>query len=150
MSNSTNVVGSGKAWANEILEWYGTGDFDVEVAAKLEVPLKEFYKQMQDNAAFGRLVEYGRTLCEAYWVSQAKRNLNNKTFNSSAWAFVMKNKFNWADKTEQSTAEINPNMNADELRQKLLKDATDFVRQHMPELENSREFLRLVTDNGKV
>ena len=146
MSAPTNALpGSGKAWAGQILEWYGSGDFDVEVAAKLEVPLKEFYKQMQDSAAFGRLVEYGRTLCESYWVGQAKKNMNNKTFNSATWAFVMKNKFNWADKTEQSTAELNPNMSADEMRQKLLKEAGEFIKQHIPELQNSREFLRVVS-----
>lgn len=150
MSQSNEVASSGKAWAKDILDWYAAGDFDVEVAAKLEVPLREFYKQMSDNAAFGRLVDYGRTLCEAFWVGQAKRNMNNKTFNSTSWAFVMKNKFNWADKTEQSSAEINTNVSADELRQKLLKEAGEFIRQHIPELQNSKEFLRVVSNEGQV
>ena len=56
----------------------------------------------------------------------------------------MKNKFNWADKTEQANADVNPNMTADELRQKILKETHDFIRTNMPELANSKEILQLV------
>lgn len=124
-------------WSQEILDLYSTGQFDVEVASHLKVPLREFHKQAQDNAAFGRLVEYGRTLCEAYWVSQAKRNLNNKTFNGTTWMFVMKNQFNWADKSESLQAGESNNVNLDELRQRLTKEMARFAKQNQPELEKS-------------
>lgn len=135
-------------WAEEILSWYGEGDFDVEVAAKLKVPMKEFYKQMNENAAFGRLVDYGRTLCEAYWVHQARKNLNNKTFNGSTWNFVMKNKFGWAERTEQApSSDLNPNMSADELKQKVLTEAMELLQKYTPEIEDAKKILKLVQNN---
>lgn len=141
MSDSRN-------WADQILDWYREGDFDVEVASKLEIPVKEFYQQMQDNASFARLVEYGRTLCQAYWVGQAKKNLNNKSFNSMPWAFVMKNQFNWADKTEQVGTSDMPQGNLDELKARLAKEVKDFVKLHSPELANARDALKVV-DSGR-
>lgn len=136
-------------WTKEILDWYSAGDFDVEVAAKLKVPVREFHKQMQENAAFGRLIEYGRTLCEAYWVNQAKKNMNNKTFNATSWAFVMKNQFNWADKSEQVQAGEAGNINLDELRQRLRKEVGAYLKQHAPEIEEAQRSLNLVVDNGR-
>lgn len=135
-------------WTKEILDWYSAGDFDVEVAAKLKVPVREFHKQMQENAAFGRLVEYGRTLCEAYWVNQAKKNMNNKTFNATSWAFVMKNQFNWADKSEQVQSGEAGNINLDELRQRLRKEVGEYLKHHSPEIESAHKKLSLAIDNG--
>lgn len=141
MSDSRN-------WADQILDWYRGGDFDVEVAAKLEIPVKEFYQQMTDNATFGRLVDYGRTLCQAYWVGQAKKNLNNKSFNSMPWAFVMKNQFNWADKTEQVGNTDMPQGSLDELRSKLEKEVRAFQKLHAPELREAANGFKVV-DGGK-
>ncbi len=129
-------------WTTNIIEWYSEGAFDVEVAAKLDVPLHEFYRQMNDNAAFGRLVQFGRTLSEAFWVSQAQRNLNNKTFNGTTWMFVMKNKFNWAEKTEQTATDINPNMNADELRERSLIEAKKILATYEPESAKVESWLK--------
>lgn len=135
---------SPRNWADEILDWYRGGDFDVEVAAKLEIPLKEFHQKMQDNATFARLIDYGRTLCQAYWVGQAKKNLNNKSFNSMPWAFVMKNQFNWADKTEQVGTSDMPSRTLDELRQEVEKEVRKFKKLHAPELSGTITDLKAV------
>lgn len=127
-----------KDWSKEILDLYAEGLFDIEVAAKMEIPIKEFHEQAQANPRFGRLVEYGRTLCEAFWVGQARKNLNNKTFVAAIWALVMKNQFNWAEKNEQASTDINPNMNADELRAKINKEWGALVKNHSPELTDAR------------
>ena len=139
---------SNRNWADLILDWYRAGDFDVEVAAKLEIPIKEFYQQMESNATFGRLVDYGRTLCQAYWVGQAKRNLNNKSFNSMPWAFVMKNQFNWADKTEQVGSVESTQGSLDELKAKLEREVKGFLKDHSPEMSEVRDALKLV-DGGR-
>ena len=137
-------------WAEEILNWYAEGDFDVEVAARLKVPLREFHKQMNENAAFGRLVDYGRTLCEAFWVGQAKSNLKNKSFNGGTWNFVMKNKFGWAERSEQTSLnEVNPNLNADELRQKITTEALEFLSKYNPEMEEAKKLLKLVSSKDE-
>jgi hypothetical protein len=145
MSLSTNPVEQPN-WTRDILDWYSAGDFDVEVAAKLKVPLKEFYRQMQENAAFGRLVDYGRTLCQAFWVHQAKRNLNNKTFNATSWAFVMKNQFNWADKSEQIQGSESGNINLDELRMRINREVESYRAANMPEMKAAEAQLRLISD----
>lgn len=137
-------VQESRNWAERILNWYREGDFDVEVSAKLEIPLKEFYQQMETNATFARLVDYGRTLAQAYWVGQAKKNLNNKTFNAMPWAFVMKNQFNWADKTEQVGGDISKNGNLDELKANLERELKSFLKDHSPEMTEVREALKLV------
>lgn len=143
----TEAVSTGRQWAKDILSWYQEGMFDVEVAAKLEIPIKEFYRQMQESAAFGRLVEYGRTLCEAYWVSKARTNLNNKSFNTTPWMFVMKNQFNWADKTEQVSEGSASTMNLDELRQRINKDVARFIKQHSPELTDVKKAMEIAASN---
>jgi hypothetical protein len=135
-------------WTQDILDWYSVGDFDVEVAAKLKVPLKEFHRQMQENAAFGRLVEYGRTLCQAFWINLAKKNINNKTFNATSWAFVMKNQFNWADKSEQIQGSESGNVNLDELRQRLNKEVGSYLKLHQPEIAQAATSLGLVNSGG--
>lgn len=137
MSAPTDI----RDWSKEILDYYREGYFDIEVAAKMEVPIKEFHEQTRANPAFGRLVEYGRTLCEAYWVSQAKKNLNNKTFVAPIWALVMKNQFNWAEKNEQANTDINPNMNADELKAKIAKEWNALMKHNAPELAETRALL---------
>lgn len=138
---------SPKNWTQEILDWYSAGDFDVEVAAKLKVPVREFHRQMEENAAFGRLVDYGRTLCEAYWVNQAKKNMNNKTFNVTSWMFVMKNQFNWADKSEQLKADESGNINMDALRQKINRELASYMKQYQPEMESARAAISLAVNN---
>lgn len=135
-----------KSWSDEIIHLYSEGNFDVEVASELKVSIREFYRQMEANESFKRLVEYGRTLCEAYWVHQAKKNLNNKTFNSSTWMFVMKNKFNWADKSEQVQSGDNSGANLDELRQQLQSEVKRYLKQYEPELQSTYKELKLVNE----
>ena len=77
----------------------------------MKITIKAFYKQIGENAAFAQLVEYGRTLSQAFWESQYRKNLNNKNFNTALLNFYMKNKFGWADKTE--TTNSNENVNTD-------------------------------------
>lgn len=137
-------------WTSNILEWYAGGDFDVEVAAKLDVSIAEYYRQMNENPAFGRLVQFGRTLSEAFWVNKAKTNMNNKTFNATTWMFVMKNKFNWAEKTEQANVDINPSMNADELRERVMTEAKKLLGRYEPELEKSLQAMAVNKLNEEV
>ena len=56
---------SSKTWAHDVIELYTQGCSDAEVAAALRVPLRKYYKHIQDNSAFAQLVEYGRTLSQS-------------------------------------------------------------------------------------
>lgn len=140
MSQST------KTWANEVIDLYTQGCSDAEVAASLRVPMKEFYSNIKDNPAFAQLVDYGRTLSLAYWEKQARLNITNKQFNSSLFAFYMKNKFGWADKTETITTGDSPEMNLDELRSKVFNDVAQFIERYTPELTDAQRVLKIPKD----
>lgn len=134
----TNTIDSGKDWAKQLIALYADGCSDVEVAAELKITIKEYYKTVQDNPTFGKLVEYGRTLSQAFWEGQARKNLNNKTFNTSLWSFFMKNKFGWAEKSESVAQNENLNTNLDSLRQQVENEVNRFIKKNKPELTDAK------------
>ena len=129
------------SWSQSVIDLYTNGGSDAEVAAFLRVTIKAFYKQMEDNAAFRELVEFGRTLSQAWWESQFRKNVTNKNFNSTLLTFYMKNKHGWADKVESSSTSDNINVNLDELRTRALAEVTSFIKKHQPELTDAQMVL---------
>lgn len=147
------TTNSSPSWAKKVIDLYKDGCSDAEVAATLEVTLKEYYRQITDNPAFAQLVEYGRTLSQAFWERQARQNIGNKGFNTPLWAFYMKNKYQWADKTESITSELGGNVDLDALRVQVTKDVARFMKENTPELTDAQRVLsgimkeqRLLTD----
>ena len=136
------VVGGTRSWAKEIKELYREGASDAEVAAHLDVTIKAYYKQMEDNIAFRQLVQMGRTLAQAFWEGLARKHIRDKTFNSSLYSFYMKNKFQWADKTEITSQNENLNTNLDELRQQVNKEVERHIKLHTPELTDAQRLLQ--------
>lgn len=136
-----------KTWAKDVVDWYEQGYSDAEVAAALRITLKDYYKQINDNAAFSQLVEFGRTLSQSFWESQVRKNLTNKQFNGPAYAFYMKNKYGWADKTETVNANENINTDLDSMRTQVNKQVMDFIKRNTPELTDAQ---RMLTEIGKV
>ena len=134
-----------KSWSQNVVDLYTQGGSDAEVAASLRVTIKAFYKQMEDNAAFKELVEFGRTLSQAWWESQFRKNVANKNFNATLLTFYMKNKHGWADKVD-STSTTDANVNLDDLRTNALREVTKFIKRHQPELTDAQLIL---TDLGK-
>lgn len=55
---------------------------------------------------FRELIEFGELLRRAWWEAQARKNINNKSFQIPVWKFYMTNQFNWSEKTEQSITGI--------------------------------------------
>lgn len=143
----SDVVQSGADWSTGIISLYTEGGSDAEVAASLRVTLKAFYKQMQDNKAFADLVEFGRTLSQAWWERQFRKNVANKNYNSTLLTFYMKNKHGWADKVESTSSNENTNLNLDELRERALKETERFIKKYTPELTDAQ---RVLADIGKV
>lgn len=121
------------------------GASDAEVAAELNVTIKEYYSQLADNAAFSKLVEFGRTLSQAFWESQARKNIGNKGFNTPLWTFYMKNKYAWADKTENVNSNENLNTDLDSLRGQVNKEVARFIKDNTPELTDAQ---RMLSDVG--
>lgn len=132
---------SGAAWSRDVINLYEEGASDAEVAASLRVPLKAFYARMQASPAFAELIDFGRTLSKAYWEGLARKNVNNKNFNSSLFAFYMKNRHGWADKIETSGSTENVNYNVDEVREQALALIDKFIKKNTPELTEAKHVL---------
>lgn len=128
-------------WAEEIKGLYQEGAGDAEVAAHLNITLKDFYAQYERNAGFRGLIDFGRTLSHAWWERQARRNVSNKSFNSPLWMFYMKNKHGWADKVETTSHNENLNTNLDDLKQRAMKEMQELLKQFTPELTDAQRVL---------
>lgn len=135
-----------RGWAEQLVELYRQGCSDAEVAAEMQITIKEYYAQIGDNATFSKLVEFGRTLSMAFWEKQARLNINNKQFNTPLWAFYMKNKYGWADKMD-TTSQQEVALDLDTLREKVTKQALKFVKDNTPELTDAQRVLTGIQSN---
>lgn len=142
--SSENVVASGSDWSRQIINWYSEGYSDAEVSAEMRLPLSAFYKQITDNAAFAKLIEYGRTLGQAFWESQMRKNLNNKTFNTAGWKYIMANKYGWSEKSETVADMTSTNVNVDQLRERVAKEVQHFIKKASPELTDVQLVLKQI------
>jgi hypothetical protein len=138
------IVQSGRKWAQEVIDLYKQGASDAEVAASQNVTIKSYYKEIENSAAFAQLVEMGRTLSQAFWEGQARKNITNKQFNTPLWAFYMKNKFGWADKSESTNTNEVVTGDLDSLRAQVTKDVAKFLKQHTPELTDAQRVLKQI------
>lgn len=138
---SANGMIDNTSWSQSVIDLYTNGGSDAEVAAFLRVTIKAFYKQMEDNAAFKELVEFGRTLSQAWWESQFRKNITNKNLNSTLLTFYMKNKHGWADKMDTTQSSDNINVNLDELRTRAVQLTEKFIKSASPELTDAQRAL---------
>lgn len=83
--------------------------------------MAKFFEMERDLPAFAAFAEKGRTLSQAWWVYQARRNLFNKDFNTTLFNFNMKNRFGWADKVETTDKSADEVRNTDQLKSELAK-----------------------------
>lgn len=138
---STSAQPKTKDWARELINLYSEGYSDAEVAAEMKITVREYYKQIEDNPVFAKLVEFGRTLSLAWWEGQARKNLTNKQFNTPLWVFNMKNKYGWTERTEVKSEVESTTINIDELRAKVAKQTQEFIKRNTPELSDSQRLL---------
>lgn len=116
-----------------IAEEYAAGAADVEIAKLLDITINDFYRLEQEQPAFARFVDKGRTMSQAWWYEKARKGLFTKEFNTALWNFNMKNRFGWADKTDvQDTTNKDP-VNLDQAKSQL-QAALKRVSQSSPEI----------------
>lgn len=109
---------SGTNW-EALLDAYGNGASDVEIARALKLTTKRFYQLCEENPAFQEFVEKGRTLAQAWWYEKGRTSLWDKGFNTALWNFNMKNRYGWADKVESSDTTDKDPVNLDEAKAQL-------------------------------
>lgn len=128
-----------------IADIYSNGGFDVNIARELDITIADFYRLEQEQPAFAKFVEKGRTMSQAWWYDQCRKNLTTKGFNTTLYNFVMKNTQGWADKTDiQDTTDKDP-VNLDAAKSQL-QQALKRVAQSNPEIVSG---LRLIQGGDK-
>lgn len=134
----TDKLGSTHSWAKEIIEYYRQGYSDAEVAAAMNMTMRQFNAQLTDNPTFAKLVEFGRTLSTAFWEGLARQNVKNKTFNTPLYNFYMKNKYGWADKIDTTNTNENTNLSLDQLKSEISRKLKKIVGDNTPELRDAQ------------
>lgn len=99
---------------------YSEGMSDAEVAELLHMSMKQFNKRLESDDLFREWVEMGRTKAEAWWMRKGRASLNDGKLNTNLWMFVVKNRFDWAEKLEQKSQGSQPDSLA-EIKKKMLK-----------------------------
>lgn len=87
----------------EAIDAYSEGYSDPEVMKLLGMSDKQFKRRYEEDESFRDFVDMGRTLSYAWWMSQGRINIHNVKFNTNLWTFVVKNRFEWAEKLEAKT-----------------------------------------------
>lgn len=133
-------------WLKIVTEAYQEGYSDVEVCRELRITLKQFSKLYTDNDKFAELIDFGRMLSHAWWMEKARRNLNDRAFNTSLYVMVMKNRYGWAEKLEAVAVDPNDAQSIKELRARLEKELPKLVKSLNPEFTEAR----LLTEVGNI
>lgn len=145
----TDTLGSSSSWAKDLMAMYREGYSDAEVAAAMNISMRQFNGMLTDNPTFSKLVEFGRTLSLAWWEGQARKNVGNKNFNYSVWALTMKNKYGWADKidTNNTTETVNYDLNT--LRSEIDKKVKRLMKTGASDLVAAHEVLKPVKEQDE-
>lgn len=124
---------------DQATELYREGAGDVEIAELLGMTMKQFHTLCEENEAFRVFVEKGSTIAQAWWWRQGRTNLRNKSFSTQMWAFNMKNRYGWAEKSD-STSTVEQDISIDQLNRQL-GDALKKLGQKNPELVRQLNFV---------
>lgn len=90
-----------------ILKLYNEGASDVEVKGYLVLQFDSFsnplwVRLLEDtDSIFSVTIKTGRMLSANWWENQGRIALRDGKFNSTLWYMNMRNRFGWADKTEE-------------------------------------------------
>lgn len=121
-----------KTWIDLVIQTYMDGGSDVEVCKAIKTTPQKFNQKYKEDQKFAELVDYGRMLSTAWWMEQARFAIKDKTFNTAMWQFVMKNRFGWADKTENLERLPDHMTDLDSLKAKLNEVLPGIIKQLNP------------------
>lgn len=85
-----------------LLGLYSEGASDAEIAKELDITIARFHQLCDENEAFGKFAEKGRTLAMAWWYKMGRVGLVMDKFSATLYGFNMKNRYGWADKVESN------------------------------------------------
>lgn len=109
---------------------YEEGASDVEVAKALNITETGFYSLVEENPAFATFVEKGRTMAKAWWYEQARTGIYAHKFNTTLFNFVLKNRYNWADKLDTNDTTDKDPVSLDQMRGQLQSALKQISKKH--------------------
>ena len=117
----------------EVNDMFANGSTVVEICKFLGINKSTWYRWLKDprKKDFQENVELGQQASEAYWIGVGRNNLENKSFNTALYSFMMVNKFGYRsayskqerDITETKTTkfEVKKAVDVDSILEKLLE-----------------------------
>jgi len=95
----------------EVIEMFQKGASIVEVCRFLGINKSTWYRWLKDprKKDFQEHAEKGLEASEAHWVKMGRENIENKSFNTALYSFMMVNKFNYRSaysKQEKDVKEV--------------------------------------------
>lgn len=138
---------STKLIAAEIIDLYSQGYTDIEVIKAMGITRKQFEREYQVNKIFRDIVDRGRDYCEAWHYEQSRTKLGDKDFNVSLYSKRMDNVFGWSTKVETKNANINAEINSEDVAARLSALLPNVM--HLLPKEKQEELKRL-TQNKEV
>ncbi len=91
----------------QYIEMSRFGASDVEIAAQFEVSLHSIKRWAELYESFNTAYEVGKAMHEAWWLTQGKDNLNERSFNTHLFKYLTMNKLGYSDKIEQKNLNMN-------------------------------------------
>jgi hypothetical protein len=124
-----NLTKLPKGWEKILATEYKVGASDVEVRARLKMTQSLWDVLYNDatSSEFKSVVDFGRMLAKAWWMTQARTNLHSRQFNASLWLMVMKNQYGYSDKSVITTKHVE-DMSSDELDSRIGEAMKKFAK----------------------
>ena len=99
-----------KEWETQIIALYKQGASDIEIRAMIYDWLNTFsdklwYRWLDEEPEFLRVIKKGRLLCQAWWEQQGRKSLTAGKLNTALWQINMTNRFGWKHSKEQEKPE---------------------------------------------
>lgn len=139
MTPSTETAAE-KTWAEILVAEYKDGASDVEVCDALGISKATFDRKYKEDPLFKELVDIGRLASTAWWYRWGRKNLLNKSANTSLWAFNMKNRYGWAEKSESQTTSTVPaeQKTLEELQAEVVAKLPGLLKRHGVQLREAQ------------
>ena len=106
------------ALCDRVIGLAAKGFCKAEIAAALQVSVKTLDAWMKTNNEFGEAMSRAKDLEYAWWLTAGREGLFTRTWNSSAWALQMRNRFRkrFCDRDPAKDDTPEESVNAEQLR----------------------------------